>query len=244
MPKGRGSPIRFNYTDQIPGYDTGDNPLGDITPRPRPPQDTPPQDPPADVPIDPGLGGGDGSGSPSGVDPEDVPPAPAPPDDVPIDAGLGGGDGSGSSSGVGPANDFTPHPMYNPETGAPYGVEGLGMSTLIVDWLVRFGRVNATAAPFAPAQTHYARPPCLPDEDPWSTETSAGTVRWCAKYCPDGARCPTDVPAGVTARPSSGLVSGKPYCMLDCGVDGECDVAGGGACLVSGPGSGVCVYQQ
>jgi hypothetical protein len=134
--------------------------------------------------------------------------------------------------------------MYNPETGAPYGVEGLGMSTLIVDWLVRFGRVNATAAPFAPAQTHYARPPCLPDEDPWSTETSAGTVRWCAKYCPDGARCPTDVPAGVTARPSCGLVSGKPYCMLDCGVDGECDVAGGGACLVSGPGSGVCVYKQ
>jgi len=117
MPKGRGSPIRFNYTDQIPGYDAGDNPLGDITPRPRPPQDTPPQDPPADVPIDPGLGGGDGSGSPSGIDPEDVPPAPAPPEEVPIDPGLGGGDGSGSPSGIGPANDFTPHPMYNPETG-------------------------------------------------------------------------------------------------------------------------------
>jgi len=33
---------------------------------------------------------------------------------------------------------------YNPLTGAPYGVEGLGMSTLIVDWLYRYGVVNAT----------------------------------------------------------------------------------------------------
>ena len=36
--------------------------------------------------------------------------------------------------------------MYNPITGAGYGVEGLGMSTLIVDWLVRMGRVNGTMA--------------------------------------------------------------------------------------------------
>ena len=34
--------------------------------------------------------------------------------------------------------------MYNPRSGAGYGVEGLGMSTLIVDWLVRMGRANAT----------------------------------------------------------------------------------------------------
>jgi hypothetical protein len=110
------SPGRFNYTDYIPDYNAGDNPLGDIADRDRPPQDTPPAEIPPDY-QDPGLGGGDGSGSPSGVDPEDVPPAPAPPEDVPLDAGLGGGDGSGSASGVGPANDFTPHPMYNPETG-------------------------------------------------------------------------------------------------------------------------------
>jgi len=31
--------------------------------------------------------------------------------------------------------------QYNPETGENYGVEGLGMSTLIVDWLYRLGRV-------------------------------------------------------------------------------------------------------
>lgn len=31
--------------------------------------------------------------------------------------------------------------QYNPETGVNYGVEGLGMSTLIVDWLYRLGRV-------------------------------------------------------------------------------------------------------
>eukprot|EP01120_Amphizonella_sp_Union-15-10_P015997 TRINITY_DN8322_c0_g1_i2.p1 TRINITY_DN8322_c0_g1~~TRINITY_DN8322_c0_g1_i2.p1 ORF type:complete len:465 (-),score=75.46 TRINITY_DN8322_c0_g1_i2:20-1414(-) len=30
--------------------------------------------------------------------------------------------------------------QYNPETGENYGVEGLGMSTLIVDWLYRLGR--------------------------------------------------------------------------------------------------------
>ena len=132
MPKGRGSRLRFSYTDNIPGYDAGDNPLGDVAdppryedpilpggrpppPAPRPPQDAPPQDPPADVPLDPGLGGGDGSGSPAG----DVPPVP-PAEEVPIDPGLGGGDGSGSSSGVGTANDFTPHLMYDPETGQGY----------------------------------------------------------------------------------------------------------------------------
>ena len=31
--------------------------------------------------------------------------------------------------------------MYNPDTGEGYGAEGLGMSTLIVDWLQRLGRV-------------------------------------------------------------------------------------------------------
>jgi hypothetical protein len=119
----RKSGVSFNYTDQIPGYDAGDNPLEDILPdRPPPPTDVPidpglrPR-PPADVPIDPGLGGGDGSGSPSGVDPilPDTPPDDPIMGDVPIDPGLGGGDGSGSSSGVGP--DFKPHMMYDPETG-------------------------------------------------------------------------------------------------------------------------------
>lgn len=31
---------------------------------------------------------------------------------------------------------------YNPLTGEHYGVEGLGMSTLLVDWLYRFGIVH------------------------------------------------------------------------------------------------------
>ncbi|CUE73437.1 glycoside hydrolase, putative [Bodo saltans] len=34
--------------------------------------------------------------------------------------------------------------MYNPNTGAAYGVEGLGMSCIVVDWMVRLGRVNVT----------------------------------------------------------------------------------------------------
>jgi hypothetical protein len=28
---------------------------------------------------------------------------------------------------------------YNPLTGEPYGAEGLGMSTLVCDWIYRFG---------------------------------------------------------------------------------------------------------
>jgi glycogen debranching enzyme len=31
--------------------------------------------------------------------------------------------------------------MYNPETAVGYGAEGLGMSTLIVDWMKRLGRI-------------------------------------------------------------------------------------------------------
>lgn len=31
---------------------------------------------------------------------------------------------------------------YNPDTGQGYGAEGLGMSCLIVDWMVRLGKVN------------------------------------------------------------------------------------------------------
>lgn len=34
--------------------------------------------------------------------------------------------------------------QYNPETGEGFGAVGLGMSTLIVDWLFRTGRVNST----------------------------------------------------------------------------------------------------
>jgi hypothetical protein len=34
--------------------------------------------------------------------------------------------------------------MYNPMNGTAYGVEGLGMSCVIVDWLFRLGRVNGT----------------------------------------------------------------------------------------------------
>ena len=32
---------------------------------------------------------------------------------------------------------------YNPETGIGYGAEGLGMSCLIVDWMIRMGIVDA-----------------------------------------------------------------------------------------------------
>jgi len=35
--------------------------------------------------------------------------------------------------------------MYNPITGVSYGVEGLGMSCVIVDWIFRMGRVNSTS---------------------------------------------------------------------------------------------------
>jgi hypothetical protein len=31
---------------------------------------------------------------------------------------------------------------YNPDTGVGYGAEGLGMSCLIVDWMVRLGKAS------------------------------------------------------------------------------------------------------
>jgi len=120
----------------IPGYNQGTNPLEDYARNNPPPESNPPQYedpilpggrppmPPAEVPPesnppqyeDPILPGGRPP-MPPAEPPQDIPPAATPPDEVPIDAGLGGGDGSGSSSGVGPANDFEPHPMYNPDTG-------------------------------------------------------------------------------------------------------------------------------
>lgn len=90
LKNGKGlTPSRFNYADYIPGYDAGDNPLGDIT---TPPESNPPM---YDDPILPG-------GRPP------MPPA-QPPETVPIDPGLGGGD---SSSGFGP--DILPSPIEEP----------------------------------------------------------------------------------------------------------------------------------
>lgn len=83
------SPTKFSYTDYIPGYDAGDNPLDDIT---SPPESNPPN---YEDPILPG-------GRPP------MPPA-QPPTTVPIDPGLGGGD---SSSGFGP--DILPSPIEEP----------------------------------------------------------------------------------------------------------------------------------
>jgi hypothetical protein len=36
---------------------------------------------------------------------------------------------------------------YNPETGVGYGAEGLGMSTLLVDWMARLGVVEVASSP-------------------------------------------------------------------------------------------------
>ncbi len=132
MPKGRGSPIRFNYADNIPGYDAGDNPLGDYADRERPPQDTPPQDtppqdPPADIPPDyqdPGLGGSDGESD--GSNPSHIPPQRpdgvyVPPEGPEVRPGDFDGDGIPNEFDpdhyVTEPEDFKPHYMYNPNTG-------------------------------------------------------------------------------------------------------------------------------
>ena len=128
MKTGNGvAPSRFNYADYIPGYDAGDNPLGDIT---TPPESNPPMYddpilpggrplpptpiPPPTTPIDPGLGGGDGSGSSSGYGPGLLP---SPPTEVPIDPGLIGGD---SPAGINPPPPFQVHMMYDCATGQAY----------------------------------------------------------------------------------------------------------------------------
>merc|ERR1719436_77616 len=56
--------------------------------------------------------------------------------------------------------------------------------------------------PPKPSSTHYEKPPCQSDEASAQVQGAGGVV--CAPHCDDG-ECPTDVPAGATAKPQCAL---------------------------------------
>merc|ERR1711990_1001846 len=74
--------------------------------------------------------------------------------------------------------------------------------------------------PPPPSSTHYEHPPCRSDE----TEAMLGTSgELCAPQCDASGSCPTDVPAGTTAKPACILQessSGKKFCGLQCFLGG------------------------
>merc|ERR1719343_389729 len=97
--------------------------------------------------------------------------------------------------------------------------------------------------PAAASASHYEKPPCASDEMDAQLQ---GGGELCAPEC-NGATCPTDVPAGVTATPKCVLQdssSGKKYCGLFCTSDAQCDTAGGAKCSKVMLFAGVCTYPK
>jgi hypothetical protein len=105
-------------------------------------------------------------------------------------------------------------------------------NTVLVDF------IGATAA------THYGNPfdgACQSDEKNLTDITGGGAV--CGAKCGIGKKCPTDVPAGMNAKPSCWHSVGlSTYCVnlctsdADCGNMGKCEAVGSKtACTYSGP---------
>jgi len=96
-------------------------------------------------------------------------------------------------------------------------------------------------SPPSPSSTHYEKPPCRSDEEEASLQGADGSL--CAPKCV-GTTCPTDVPAGTTAKPKCILQdssSGDKYCALSCFLGG-CPT--GAKCAMVGGIQGVCVYPD
>jgi hypothetical protein len=92
-----------------------------------------------------------------------------------------------------------------------------------------------------PASTHYEKPPCKSDEVDAQVQGADGEL--CAPSC-DSAACPTDVPAGTTAKPKCILQdqqSQKKYCALSCFFRGCPE---GAKCSMIGVLTGICVYPS
>merc|ERR1712056_102282 len=94
-------------------------------------------------------------------------------------------------------------------------------------------------SPPSPGSTHYEKPPCRSDEVDVQVQGLQGET--CSPKC-SGTTCPTDVPAGTTAKPQCVLQdssSGDKYCALTCFVGG-CPT--GSTCRHSGL-VGLCMYD-
>merc|ERR1712193_149545 len=93
--------------------------------------------------------------------------------------------------------------------------------------------------PPSPGSTHYEHPPCRSDEVDVQVQGIDGST--CTPKC-SGTTCPTDVPAGTTAKPQCVLQdssSGDKYCALTCFVGGY---PTGSTCRHSGI-VGLCMYD-
>merc|ERR1719310_781386 len=93
--------------------------------------------------------------------------------------------------------------------------------------------------PSPPSSTHYEKPPCRSDEVDVQVQGLTGAT--CSPKC-SGTTCPTDVPAGTTAKPQCVLQdssTGDKYCALTCFIGG-CPT--GSTCRHSGI-VGLCMYD-
>merc|ERR1712087_47382 len=100
--------------------------------------------------------------------------------------------------------------------------------------------VPPPSPPSPSGSTHYEKPPCRSDEVDVQVQGLTGET--CTPKC-SGTTCPTDVPAGTTAKPSCVLQdssSGDKYCALTCFLGG-CPT--GAKCEHIGL-TGICMYPS
>jgi len=109
---------------------------------------------------------------------------------------------------------------------------------------------SPSPAPSTPAGSHYEDPnttgSCRSDEQ--DIQIQGITGKFCSPACTGvfKTKCPTDVPAGVTARPECALQdpSGDKYCALICDPSGNGDECGDKASCKSISGTGLCTYDS
>merc|ERR1712217_588348 len=96
-------------------------------------------------------------------------------------------------------------------------------------------------SPSPSGSAHYEQPPCRSDEIEVQVQGASGVM--CSPSCTDSP-CPSNIPAGVTARPECVLQDSQAnrYCALVCGSDSDCDQAHGATCQALGSIS-LCMYS-
>eukprot|EP00469_Lotharella_globosa_P013507 CAMPEP_0167788324 /NCGR_PEP_ID=MMETSP0111_2-20121227/9972_1 /TAXON_ID=91324 /ORGANISM="Lotharella globosa, Strain CCCM811" /LENGTH=134 /DNA_ID=CAMNT_0007680179 /DNA_START=40 /DNA_END=444 /DNA_ORIENTATION=- len=102
-------------------------------------------------------------------------------------------------------------------------------------------------AAYLNASTHYGDPKAGCESDEISAQIQGISGDFCTSKCSLVKACPTDVPAGVTAKPQCALQTptGDKYCALICSPSskdgGQC---GTNASCKAISGVGVCTYDD